>query len=166
MFKFMLGGASALVLVATAAAADPAATKAREEAVAKDATAYLAPETKREVTPKEVATKDDAMALAAAEFLRADVNVDGVLDKAEFAMLLPAMDAAATAKPDKAAAVDASYAKIAGDDAMITQAELVADRTEVFEKADANKDQMLDKVESRKFATLVAVNAPRDNKIR
>jgi hypothetical protein len=111
----------------------------------------------------DVATIDDARAFAAAEFKRADKNVDGKLEKAEFDTLfdLPAeatAPATIAAKPmlRQVGATDALFDGLAKEDAAISKEELTEARVSAFRSADRNVDAKLDAGERAEFAALVS----------
>lgn len=145
MIRTILFCAGTIALASTAAMADPNA-----EAGAKPQFKPDASEASLMISPNEVSSRDDAQKLGDAEFLIADINVDGAVDKSEFGAFVGAA-------PDDAdaAAVDKTFASIAKGDGKITRQEMIDARTKNFDQADANRDKRLDTAEQRNFATLV-----------
>jgi hypothetical protein len=167
MLKSLLFCASAIVLVSTAALADEASS---ENATAAQTTTQwttdaAAPQTiTGAATPAatKVTTRDDARKLAEAQFLAADVNVDGGVDKSEFAAFSTEAAKAAGDKPAgdlvvSAPSVDEAFMAIAKGDAKITRQEMIDARAKSFDAADGNKDKTLDSAEQSKFAALTMV---------
>ncbi|NWG93217.1 MAG: hypothetical protein HXY21_12045 [Parvularculaceae bacterium] len=160
MLKSFMFGASAIGLVSTAALAEQTLA---EKSPAAQATAQTSGDA---ATPSAIAvtTRDDARTLAETQFLAADVNVDGGVDKSEFAAF--SADAAKTAgnKPAgelavSAPSVDEAFMSIAKGDAKITRQEMIDARMKSFDAADGNKDKALDGAEQAKFAALTMVKA-------
>lgn len=145
MIRTILYCAGTIALASTAAMADPNA-----EAGAKPQFKPEAAESSMMISPAQVSSRDDAQKLGDSEFLIADVNVDGAVDKPEF-------EAFVGAAPDDAdaAAVDKSFAAIAKGDSKITRQEMIDARTKSFDQADANRDKRLDAAEQKQFAALV-----------
>lgn len=168
MKALLLCAVSATALISTAASADPKAneradpTASRESADARATPAYAAPaaDGPSQMAPTDVATKTDASKLAESEFLRVDLNVDGMIDKSEFARFVSETAKAASAPSADAASVDAAFKKIATGDEQITLEELSKSRAKFFDAADENRDLALDASERTKFAALVSVRAP------
>lgn len=153
MMKAILVSASALALVATAAVAEGTAGKTTPQ-YKPDAAA---------AAPASVDTRADVQKLAEAQFLAADVNVDGALDLKEFVALSTdaAKQADATKPTDDMAALaptaEEAFKDIAKADSEITRQELVDARARSFDAADTNNNAKLDESEQQRFAALTAV---------
>jgi hypothetical protein len=172
MKSFLITGAGALALIATAASADPSATE--QPGQMPDATATQAPasysaptaDMTEKMAAKDVATKADAGKLAESEFLRADRNVDGSIDQDEYALFAAeaanAENAPAADKPQ----IEKAFAAIAKEDGKISLEELTKARAKSFDAADANRDLSLDANERKKFAALVSATAKAPAKIQ
>jgi hypothetical protein len=145
MIRTILFCTGTIALASTAALADPNA-----EADAKPQFKPEAAESSLMISPAQVSSRDDAQKLGDSEFLIADVNVDGAVDKSEF-------DIFVGAAPDgaDAAALDKTFTAIAKSDSKITRQEMIDARTKSFDQADGNRDKRLDAAEQKKFATLV-----------
>jgi hypothetical protein len=167
MLKSLLFCASAIGLVSTAALADEMLAEKAPAAktTAQSTTDASAPQTMTgAATPAalKVTTRDDAKKLAETEFLTADVNVDGGVDKSEFAAFSTEAAKAAGDKPAgdlvvSAPSVDEAFMSIAMGDAKITKQEMIDARAKSFDAADGNKDKTLDGAEQSKFAALTMV---------
>lgn len=160
MKALLLCAVSATALISTAASADPTASQESADAQATPAYAAPAADGPSQMAPTDVATKADASKLAESEFLRADLNVDGMIDKSEFARFVSETAKAASAPAADAQNVDAAFRKIATGDEQITLDELSKSRAKFFDAADENRDLALDAGERTKFAALVSVRAP------
>lgn len=151
MLRVSMFVAGAAALVSAAAVAQPAdeLETAPAEPIASEAATMSA---------AEVTTRSEAEQLAEQQFLAADSNADGVLDRAEFAAFaaLPPPTAEAGAEGDAADAFDA----IAEADGKITEDELVEVTTGSFEAADSNSDGVLDDSEQQRFAAMTISAAP------
>ncbi len=166
MIKTLTGFAGALALVSFSAAANPAALATNDASASPSATMQTeatpgytaAPATASfDMTAADVATQEDARKLAELEFLRADVNVDGSIDKAEFvAFTTPPSDAAAAPVNSKAATADSLFVKIAKNDAAISQTDLIDARIKSFDEADADDNRSLSAKEKQRFAAMLA----------
>ena len=145
MIRTILFCAGTLALASTAAMADPNAGAGANPQFKPDAA-----EASLMISPTEVSSRDDAQKLGDAEFLIADINVDGAVDKSEFGALVGAT-------PDSADApsLDRNFAAIAKGDGKITRQEMIDARTKNFDQADANRDKRLDAGEQEQFAALV-----------
>jgi len=152
MLKLFMAGAGVLALASTAAFADPAAKSA-------DPARYMTkPERlEAEMTPADVTTKEDSKKLAESEFRLADSNADGAIDAAEFAAYATMTANRQDAQFENAPPPEAAFAAIAKGDKTISGAELAEARGKSFDSADANKDKILDPLEQKKFAALIAV---------
>lgn len=152
MLKLFMAGASVIALASTAAFADPSA-KPGETA------RYMTNPERAEaaITPAEVTTRDDAKKLADAEFKLADVNADGAIDPAEFATYAALNATKQDAAVETAPPTDTAFAAISKGDKAISKAELAEARGKSFDSADGNKDKLLDPLEQKKFAALIAV---------
>lgn len=148
--------ASAAVLVA-AASAEPATSQTKPQyepaPAAMDA----------RLSASDVSTREDAAKLAEAEFLIADVNLDGAVDAAEFGALAkastPAGEAGAARMTAKSPTPEEAFAAISKGKLSFSKADLVAARTASFDKADADKSKTLNDAEKKKFAVLLAVRS-------
>ena len=162
--------ASFAVLATAAAAQEPAPAKAPEE------TAAI-------IDAKQVGTRDEAKLYAASEFLQADQNADGKIDKEEFiayaSVRAPMYDPLAertadavgeknankaekleSAAADKAKNAEEQFAAISKGDEAISKNEMVEARVAQFDAADADKDETLDASERVQFAALTTLKAP------
>ena len=158
MFRTALISASALAVITSTACAneETAVQSAEEGATIVDAT--------------QVETRDDAKLYAESEFLLADLDQNGKVDKTEFlayaAMHAPLADpltepsdgASIHAEGDADVAADASaeeeFDKISKGDEEITEDHMVETRVAQFDEADVNDDEKLDETERQTFATL------------
>lgn len=158
MLKLFMTGAGAIALASTAALADPAQTT--QTAPSENAVQYMtepAP-AERAMTPLDVATRADSQKLAATEFAVADTNKDGTIDETEFAAFAAySGQANAGVEPAKATPAEKAFVVMAKGDGKISKEELADARGKSFDVADANRDKTLDKLEQRKFASLIAV---------
>ncbi len=149
MIRTILFGAATIALASTAAMADPAADKLGAPKINQPAE-----QAELMISPERVATRDDAQKLADAEFLIADANVDGAVDKSEFETLVTAPD---TSDPAIAPKIEKAFAAIAKNDGKISRQEMIEARSTSFDKADVNRDKNLDEGEKQIFAALVAI---------
>ncbi len=145
MIRTILFCTGTIAFASTAAMADPNA-----EAGVNPQFKSEAAESSLMISPAEVSSRDDAQKLGDSEFLIADANVDGAVDKSEFNIF-------ASAAPDgaDAAALDKTFIAIAKGDSKITRQEMIDARTRSFDQVDGNRDKRLDPAEQKKFATLV-----------
>lgn len=116
----------------------------------------------------QVTTRDDAEKLAETQFLLADANADGTIDKAEFTAFSKSQAnfgaPVAAEEPAAAAATtpEQAFTAIAKSDSKISEDELVEARTNSFDAADVNRDKTLDASEQQKFAAMTMVDAETD----
>lgn len=163
MKTIILAGAAAVALAANAAVAEDqkGAPKSASPSSANPAAV------EKPLAASDVASIDDARAFAAAEFKRADKNVDGKLERAEFDTLFDAPVGAGApstiaAKPAlrQPPATDTLFGGVAKADGVILVEELIEARVSAFRAADRNVDAKLDAEERLEFAALVKGEPP------
>lgn len=168
MKTIILAGAAAVALAANAAVAEDqkGAPKSASPSSASPSSANPAA-VEKPLAASDVASIDDARAFAAAEFKRADKNVDGKLERAEFDTLFDAPVGAGApstiaAKPAlrQPPATDTLFGGVAKADGVILVEELIEARVSAFRAADRNVDAKLDAEERLEFAALVKGEPP------
>ena len=122
------------------------------------------------VDASQVQTRDEAKLFAESEFMQADLNADGKIDKSEFlayaSVHTPINDPALTPTDEMADAgevaeapkaeitADQAFAEISKGDEAISETEMVETRIAQFDEADADKDEKLNESERQQFASL------------
>jgi Ca2+-binding EF-hand superfamily protein len=94
-------------------------------------------------------SRAEFVAARAADLARLDRNGDGVISRADFGRILKF-------RPKAATRIDAMIAALDGDhDGKVTQAEIAAAPTLLFDRADADHDGFVDKTERTQLRTLM-----------
>ncbi|MDZ7628908.1 MAG: hypothetical protein U5J99_10950 [Parvularculaceae bacterium] len=146
MIRTLITAASALALIVTANAGEPARKGAMQSE----------PEARAALTPQTVKTREDAAKLGEAEFTIADADASGALNESEFAKVEAGMKKPEGAITASLALAEASMFKvIAGEDGQVTKEELAAARVASFDAADADLSRSLSDSERQVFASLI-----------